>query len=130
MQNAGVSQPSGPIEDLDLLRFQKLLDINVRVPFHCTQLAFRYMKSQSPQGGRIINNGSISAYAPRPNSAPYTLSKHAISGLTKSSALDGRPFNIACCQLDIGNALSALSARPSGHPQADGSIKHEACVCD
>lgn len=124
--NAGIAQPNGPIDEIDFHAFQKLLHINVSVPFLCTSLAFKYMKLQSPQGGRIINNGSISSFSPRPNSAPYTLSKHAITGLTKSTALDGRQFGIACTQIDIGNAISSLSAaHGKGHPQADGSIKQE-----
>lgn len=124
--NAGIAQPNGPIDEIDFEAFQKLLHINVSAPFECTSLAFKYMKKQSPQGGRIINNGSISSMSPRPNSAPYTLSKHAITGLTKSTALDGRKYRIACTQIDIGNAISSLSASiGSGHPQADGSIKKE-----
>ncbi|MCO5585467.1 hypothetical protein L7F22_039400 [Adiantum nelumboides] len=124
--NAGIAQPNGPIDEIDFEAFKTLLHINVSVPFECTSLAFKYMKKQSPQGGRIINNGSISSMSPRPNSAPYTLSKHAITGLTKSTSLDGRKYRIACTQIDIGNAISSLSAaHGAGHAQADGSIKKE-----
>ena len=103
-----------------------MVDINLTGAFLCTQEAFRIMKDQEPRGGRIINNGSISAHAPRPNSAPYTATKHAITGLTKSTALDGRKFDIACCQIDIGNAVTEMAARMAGGvPQADGSIRVE-----
>src|SRR3712207_3709782 len=102
------------------------LDANLTGSFLCTQEAIRIMKDQNPRGGRIINNGSISAHAPRPNSAPYTSTKHAITGLTKSTALDGRKYDIACGQIDIGNALTPMAARMTqGVPQADGSIKAE-----
>jgi len=102
------------------------VDTNLSGPFYCTQEAFKLMKSQTPQGGRIINNGSISAYTPRPNSAPYTATKHAISGLTKSTALDGRKYDIACGQIDIGNAATALTERMAkGVLQANGEIAAE-----
>ena len=120
--NAGVSV-GGPIEDLTFEQWQSVVDINLTGPFLCTQAAVRIMKSQDPMGGRIINNGSISAYAPRPNSVPYTSTKHAISGLTKCTALDGRKYNIACGQIDIGNAATELIAPRAklGLPQADGT---------
>jgi NAD(P)-dependent dehydrogenase (short-subunit alcohol dehydrogenase family) len=103
-----------------------VVNVNLTGPFLCTQQAMKLMKAQDPQGGRIINNGSISAHAPRPNSAPYTATKHAITGLTKSTSLDGRKYNIAAGQIDIGNAASAMTARMSGGvPQADGSVKPE-----
>jgi NAD(P)-dependent dehydrogenase (short-subunit alcohol dehydrogenase family) len=103
-----------------------VVETNLTGAFLCTQEAFKIMKSQDPRGGRIINNGSISAYAPRPNSAPYTSTKHAITGLTKSTALDGRKYDIACGQIDIGNALTGPTARmPQGVPQANGSVAAE-----
>ena len=102
--NAGVGAPAVPLEDLSLEQWQRVVHINLTGAFLCTQEAFRVMKAQQPRGGRIINNGSISAHVPRPNSAPYTATKHAITGLTKASALDGRAFDIACGQIDIGNA--------------------------
>ncbi|MCE9534592.1 MAG: SDR family oxidoreductase [Planctomycetes bacterium] len=124
--NAGVSAPGLPLEDLPLDQWRRILDINLTGPFLCTQEAFRLMKSQSPRGGRIINNGSISAHVPRPNSAPYTATKHAISGLTKSTSLDGRKYDIACGQIDIGNAETELAARmKTGVPQANGTIAAE-----
>jgi len=105
---------------------KSVIDINLLGPFLCTAEAIRIMKSQDPQGGRIINNGSISAHAPRPNSAPYTATKHAITGLTKSTSLDGRKYNIACGQIDIGNAMTDLAARMAlGVPQANGEIAVE-----
>jgi NAD(P)-dependent dehydrogenase (short-subunit alcohol dehydrogenase family) len=100
--NAGVSV-GGPIEELTFEQWKSVVDINLTGPFLCTQQAVKMMKDQSPRGGRIINNGSISAHAPRPNSVPYTSTKHAITGLTKSTSLDGRKYDIACCQIDIGN---------------------------
>ncbi len=104
-----------------------MIDVNLTGPFLCTQAAFRVMKAQVPGGGRIINNGSISAHAPRPNSAPYTASKHAITGLTRSTALDGRKYNIACGQIDIGNAATEMTARmKDGVPQPNGSMAVEA----
>jgi NAD(P)-dependent dehydrogenase (short-subunit alcohol dehydrogenase family) len=123
--NAGISAP-GMLEDLSFEQWKSVVDVNLTGPFLCTQEAFRLMKSQNPMGGRIINNGSISAYAPRPNSAPYTATKHAITGLTKSTSLDGRKYNIACGQIDIGNALTEMAMpMTKGVPQADGSIKIE-----
>ena len=124
--NAGTGAPAVPIEDLPIEKLKSVLDINLLGPFLCTQEAIRIMKSQDPQGGRIINNGSISAHAPRPNSAPYTATKHAITGLTKSTSLDGRKHNIACGQIDIGNAHTELAARMAlGVPQANGEIAIE-----
>ena len=124
--NAGTGAPAVPIEDLPIEKLKSVLDINLLGPFLCTQEAIRIMKSQDPQGGRIINNGSISAHAPRPNSAPYTATKHAITGLSKSTSLDGRKHNIACGQIDIGNAHTELAARMAlGVPQANGEIAIE-----
>jgi NAD(P)-dependent dehydrogenase (short-subunit alcohol dehydrogenase family) len=124
--NAGVSA-GGPIEDITFEQWKNVVDINLTGPFLCTQAAVRMMKSQDPMGGRIINNGSISAHAPRPNSAPYTSTKHAITGLTKSTSLDGRKYNIVCSQIDIGNAATELIAPRAklGLPQADGSLAVE-----
>jgi NAD(P)-dependent dehydrogenase (short-subunit alcohol dehydrogenase family) len=124
--NAGMGAPSVPIEDLPFEKWQQVVDVNLTGVFLCTQAAFRIMKDQDPRGGRIINNGSISAYAPRPNSAPYTSTKHGVSGLTKAASLDGRKYDIACGQIDIGNAETELAARmANGVPQADGSVKPE-----
>ncbi len=125
--NAGTGAPGTVmLEDLTYDQWQTVVNVNLTGPFLCTQEAFKIMKAQTPQGGRIINNGSISAQAPRPNSSPYTATKHAITGLTKSTALDGRKYNIAAGQIDIGNAASAMTARMSGGvPQADGTIKPE-----
>jgi NAD(P)-dependent dehydrogenase (short-subunit alcohol dehydrogenase family) len=125
--NAGTGAPGTVLlEDLTIEQWQNVVNVNLTGPFLCTQEAIKLMKAQTPQGGRIINNGSISAHAPRPNSAPYTATKHAITGLTKSTSLDGRKYNIAAGQIDIGNAASAMTARMSGGvPQADGSIKPE-----
>lgn len=125
--NAGVNAPGGILlEDLSLAQWQAVVDTNLTGPFLCTQEAFKLMKSQSPMGGRIINNGSISAYAPRPNSIAYTATKHAITGLTRTSSLDGRKYDIAVGQVDIGNALTEMAQRMTqGVPQADGSIKIE-----
>jgi NAD(P)-dependent dehydrogenase (short-subunit alcohol dehydrogenase family) len=124
--NAGVSAPSKLLEDLTGDEWQTVVDTNLTGAFLCTQEAFKIMKAQSPKGGRIINNGSISAHAPRPNSAPYTATKHAITGLTKSTALDGRKYNIACGQIDIGNAATAMAAgMAKGVPQANGSTEVE-----
>jgi NAD(P)-dependent dehydrogenase (short-subunit alcohol dehydrogenase family) len=121
--NAGTGAPPLPLEDLTSEQWQRVVGTNLNGTFYCSQQAFRLMKQQQPQGGRIINNGSISAQSPRPNSAPYTATKHAISGLTKSLSLDGRAYNIACGQIDIGNALTEMTARMSqGVPQADGSL--------
>jgi NAD(P)-dependent dehydrogenase (short-subunit alcohol dehydrogenase family) len=124
--NAGVGAPAIPLEDLPFEKWQAVIDTILTGSFLCTQEAIRIMKAQQPMGGRIINNGSISAYAPRPNSAPYTSAKHAISGLTKSTALDGRKYDIACGQIDVGNAYTEMAARmKDGVMQADGSIKVE-----
>ncbi len=125
--NAGTGAPGTiMLEDLSFEQWTNVVNTNLTGPFLCTQEAFKMMKAQSPMGGRIINNGSISATAPRPNSAPYTATKHAISGLTKSTALDGRKYDIACGQIDIGNAASAMTANMSGGvPQADGTLKPE-----
>ena len=124
--NAGTGAPPVPLEDLTYAQWKAVVDANLTGAFLCTQGAFRLMKAQDPRGGRIINNGSISAHAPRPNSAPYTATKHAISGLTKSSSLDGRKYDIAVGQIDIGNALTELAARMTkGVPQAHGAIAPE-----
>ncbi len=124
--NAGTSAPGMPIEELTYEQWSSVIDTNLTGTFLCIQQAFRVMKTQAPRGGRIINNGSISAHAPRPNSAPYTASKHAITGLTRSAALDGRAFDINCGQIDIGNAESKMTARmKDGVPQADGSVVPE-----
>ena len=124
--NAGTGAPPLPLEELTLAQWQAVVDTNLTGPFLCTQAAFRIMKAQSPRGGRIINNGSISAHAPRPNSAPYTATKHAITGLTKSTALDGRAFDIACGQIDIGNAATPMTARmKNGVPQPNGTLVPE-----
>jgi NAD(P)-dependent dehydrogenase (short-subunit alcohol dehydrogenase family) len=124
--NAGTNVPGIPFSELTIEQWNQVIDVNLTGAFLCAQAAFRQMQSQDPMGGRIINNGSISAYVPRPDSAPYTASKHAITGLTRSIALDGRAFNIACSQIDIGNARTTLSGRMAkGVKQADGSIKPE-----
>ena len=124
--NAGVSAPAVPLEDLTLEAWQGVIDVNLSGAFLCLRQAFRVMKAQTPQGGRIINNGSISAHSPRPRSAPYTASKHAMTGLTKSAALDGRAYSIACGQIDIGNAATDMAAHmTTGVPQADGRIMAE-----
>jgi NAD(P)-dependent dehydrogenase (short-subunit alcohol dehydrogenase family) len=124
--NAGISAPAAPLEELSFDQWRSVVEVNLTGPFLCTQEAFKLMKSQQPMGGRIINNGSISAHAPRPNSAPYTATKHAITGLTKSTSLDGRKYGIACGQIDIGNAQTEMAMpMASGVPQADGSIKAE-----
>jgi NAD(P)-dependent dehydrogenase (short-subunit alcohol dehydrogenase family) len=124
--NAGVGAPPINMEDLTFEQWKNVVDINLTGVFLCTQEAIKLMKDQSPRGGRIINNGSISAHAPRPNSAPYTATKHAITGLTKSTSLDGRKYDIACGQIDIGNAHTELAARmASGVPQANGQIAIE-----
>ena len=124
--NAGTGSPPIPLEDLSYEQWKSVVDTNLTGVFLCTQEAFRIMKNQKPRGGRIINNGSISAHAPRPNSAPYTATKHAITGLTKSTALDGRKYDIACGQIDIGNAETDLTKRmKDGVPQADGTISAE-----
>jgi len=124
--NAGMGAPGVPLEDVAFEDWKRVVDVNLTGAFLCTQEAIRIMKRQTPRGGRIINNGSISAHAPRPNSAPYTATKHAITGLTKSTALDGRPHNIACGQIDIGNAATDLTARmKDGVMQAHGAIVPE-----
>ncbi|MGZ9074455.1 MAG: SDR family oxidoreductase [Burkholderiaceae bacterium] len=124
--NAGTGAPPVALEDLSYAQWKSVVDANLTGAFLCTQGAFRMMKAQDPRGGRIINNGSISAHAPRPNSAPYTATKHAITGLTKSSSLDGRKYDIAVGQIDIGNALTDLAARMTkGVPQAHGAIAAE-----
>jgi NAD(P)-dependent dehydrogenase (short-subunit alcohol dehydrogenase family) len=123
--NAGVNTV-GLLEDISFEAWRAVIDTNLTGAFLCTQQAFKLMKNQKPQGGRIINNGSISATSPRPNSAPYTASKHAITGLTKSISLDGRKYNIACSQIDIGNVDTAMAATmKTGMPQANGSIEIE-----
>jgi NAD(P)-dependent dehydrogenase (short-subunit alcohol dehydrogenase family) len=124
--NAGKGAPSIPMDELTLDQWRRVVDTNLTGAFLCTQAAFRLMKDQSPRGGRIINNGSISAHVPRPNSAPYTATKHAITGLTKSTALDGRKHDIACGQIDIGNAGTEMTARmKDGVPQASGELAAE-----
>lgn len=124
--NAGTGAPSVPLEDLTYVQWRRVVDVNLTGAFLCTQNAFRIMKNQDPMGGRIINNGSISAHVPRPNSAPYTSTKHAMTGLTKSTSLDGRKYNIVCGQVDIGNALTDMTAKmQKGVPQADGSLQEE-----
>ena len=127
--NAGLFAPSVLLEDISFEDWKAVVDTNLTGPFLCTQEAFRIMKEQEPRGGRIINNGSISAHAPRPNSAPYTSTKHAITGLTKATALDGRKYDIACGQIDIGNAeTSPMSRMKQGVLQAHGSIAPEATM--
>jgi len=127
--NAGANAPGTLLEDLPFEQWQQVIDVNLTGAFLCLQNAFRVMKAQSPRGGRIINNGSISAHAPRPNSAPYTASKHAVSGLTKAASLDGRKYDIAVGQIDIGNALTSMAARmPQGVPQADGRMAPEPVI--
>ncbi|MGW6461411.1 SDR family oxidoreductase [Streptomyces sp. NPDC055078] len=125
--NAGVSGPAGvPFEDLSYEQWRSVVDVNLTGAFLCAQAAFRAMRAQSPRGGRIINNGSVSAHAPRPHSAPYTSAKHAITGLTKSLSLDGRAYGIACGQIDIGNAATELTRRmTTGVPQAGGDTAVE-----
>lgn len=124
--NAGMGTPAMPLEDLSYEQWKAVVDVNLTGPFLCTQEAFRIMKDQTPRGGRIINNGSISAYAPRPFSAPYTSTKHAISGLTRASSLDGRAYDIAVGQIDIGNAATEMTERmKAGVLQADGSTRAE-----
>jgi NAD(P)-dependent dehydrogenase (short-subunit alcohol dehydrogenase family) len=124
--NAGVGAPPVGLEDLTFEQWRNVVDINLTGVFLCTQQAIKLMKAQSPRGGRIINNGSISAHAPRPNSAPYTSTKHAVTGLTKSTSLDGRKYDIACSQIDIGNAATEMAAKMAkGVPQANGEIAIE-----
>jgi NAD(P)-dependent dehydrogenase (short-subunit alcohol dehydrogenase family) len=127
--NAGINVHSVALEDLTVDQWKSVVDTNLTGVFLCIQEAFRVMKNQDPRGGRIINNGSISAHAPRPDSAPYTATKHGVTGLTKCASLDGRKYDIACCQIDIGNALTDLSQRTTkGVKQADGSVKTEAMM--
>ena len=127
--NAGMGAPPVPLEELEPEQWRAVVDVNLTGVFLCIREAFRVMKDQDPRGGRIINNGSISAYAPRPNSAPYTATKHGVTGLTRSAALDGRKYDIACGQIDIGNAATEMTVRmKDGVPQADGSIKPEAMM--
>ncbi|KAK0201598.1 oxidoreductase protein [Desarmillaria ectypa] len=127
--NAGTNSPQVPIEELSLDTFQRVINVNLTGPFLCTREAFKVFKSQTPPGGRIINNGSLSAHVPRPFSFPYTTSKHAITGLTKCTSLDGRPFNISCTQIDIGNARTDMAARLSkGALQPDGRVIPEAMI--
>jgi NAD(P)-dependent dehydrogenase (short-subunit alcohol dehydrogenase family) len=124
--NAGIGPPAKLLEELTCEEWQSVVDTNLTGAFLCTQQAFKIMKAQSPWGGRIINNGSISAHSPRPNSAPYTATKHAITGLTKSTSLDGRKYSIACGQIDIGNAATPMAeTMKTGVPQANGSIEIE-----
>jgi NAD(P)-dependent dehydrogenase (short-subunit alcohol dehydrogenase family) len=124
--NAGIGAPGIPMEDLTYEQWSAVVSVNLTGAFLCAQEAIKMMKAQEPRGGRIINNGSISAHAPRPNSAPYTATKHAITGLTKCISLDGRKYDIACGQIDIGNAATEMTARmAAGVPQADGSRKPE-----
>ena len=124
--NAGTNAPGVSLEDLSFEQWTNVVNVNLTGVFLCTQEAFRLMKAQTPMGGRIINNGSISAHVPRPGSAPYTATKHAVTGLTRSTSLDGRKYGIACGQIDIGNALTEMAARMTkGVPQADGSIQVE-----
>jgi NAD(P)-dependent dehydrogenase (short-subunit alcohol dehydrogenase family) len=124
--NAGIGAPGVPLEDLTFEQWKAVVDTNLTGSFLCTQEAIKIMKAQDPRGGRIINNGSISAHAPRPNSAPYTSTKHAMTGLTKSTSLDGRKYDIACGQIDIGNAETELAARMAkGVPQANGTVAVE-----
>jgi NAD(P)-dependent dehydrogenase (short-subunit alcohol dehydrogenase family) len=127
--NAGQNAPGVSFEELPYERWKAVVDTNLSGTFLCAQAAFRVMKEQDPRGGRIINNGSISAHAPRPDSAPYTASKHGVTGLTRTIALDGRKYDIACCQIDIGNAMTELAARMSkGVKQADGTVKAEPMI--
>jgi len=129
VNNAGTGAPAVPLEDLTLEQWQSVVDTNLTGAFLCTQEAFRIMKAQNPRGGRIINNGSVSAYVPRPLSAPYTATKHAILGLTKSTSLDGRAYDIACGQIDIGNAATDMTARMStGVLQANGTVMPEPTI--
>ncbi|MGP6087993.1 SDR family oxidoreductase [Antarctobacter jejuensis] len=124
--NAGISLKGGPVDELSVDDWRRCIDINLTGSFICARAAFGRMRRQDPQGGRIINNGSVSAYVPRWGSAPYTASKHAITGLTRTLSLDGRPFNIACGQIDIGNTLTDMAEKMTkGVPQADGSIAVE-----
>jgi len=127
--NAGAGIPGAQLEDVTSEQWQRVLATNLTGPFLCTQEAFRLMKRQTPRGGRIINNGSLSAHVPRPSSAPYTATKHAVTGLTRSTSLDGREYDIACGQIDIGNAATEMAAKMAeGVQQADGSIRPEPLI--
>ena len=127
--NAGINVPSASLEELSVDQWNSVVDVNLTGAFLCVREAFKLMKGQRPMGGRIINNGSISAHAPRPGSAPYTATKHAITGLTKSAVLDGRKYNIACGQIDIGNAATEMTVRmKDGVPQANGSVAAEPTI--
>jgi NADP-dependent 3-hydroxy acid dehydrogenase YdfG len=127
--NAGLAKPGNTIDRISINDWKEVVDINLNGSFFCARAAFKAMKNQSPQGGRIINNGSVSSYVPRPGSAPYTTTKHAITGLTKTISLDGRPFNIVCGQIDIGNALTPMAKQMTiGVPQANGNIEAEATM--
>ncbi|WP_210732006.1 SDR family oxidoreductase [Hydrogenophaga sp. PAMC20947] len=127
--NAGINNVSAPIDEIPVAEWQQVCDINITGMFLAARAAFSLMRHQTPQGGRIINNGSISAHVPRPGSVPYTMSKHAVTGLTRCLSLDGRAFNIACGQIDIGNALTEMSqGQTKGVPQADGSTQVEAVM--
>jgi NAD(P)-dependent dehydrogenase (short-subunit alcohol dehydrogenase family) len=127
--NAGAGIPPAQLEDVTYEQWQRVVQTNLTGPFLCTQEAFRLMKRQMPRGGRIINNGSLSAHVPRPSSAPYTATKHALTGLTRSTSLDGRDYNIACGQIDIGNAATEMAAKMAeGVLQADGSIRREPLI--
>jgi len=127
--NAGAGIPAAQLEDVTYEQWQRVVATNLTGPFLCTQEAFRLMKRQTPRGGRIINNGSLSAHVPRPSSAPYTATKHAVTGLTRSTSLDGRNYNIACGQIDIGNAATEMAARiGEGVQQADGSTRAEPLI--
>lgn len=127
--NAGTNAPGVPVDELSVAQWREVIDINLTGVFLCAREAFRLMKQQQPSGGRIINNGSISAHVPRPNSSPYTASKHGVSGLTKALGLDGRPFNISVAQIDIGNADTAMAGKmKKGVPQANGSVAIEPTI--
>jgi len=127
--NAGIGAPPVPLEDLPLETWRQVVNTNLTALFLCTQHAFRIMRDQDPRGGRIVNNGSISAHAPRPNSIAYTATKHAVTGLTKATSLDGRAYDIACGQIDIGNADTPMGGKmKAGVPQADGSLRAEAVM--
>ena len=126
--NAGVFAPRDLLEDLTIEQWTTVVNVNLNGVFYCTQEAFKIMKAQTPLGGRIINNGSISAHAPRPNSAPYTATKHAVTGLTKATSLDGRKYDIACGQIDIGNAATERTASRGGNPQPNGDVIVEATM--
>ena len=126
--NAGQFSPRDPLEDLTIEQWTTVVNVNLNGVFYCTQEAIKIMKNQTPMGGRIINNGSISAHAPRPNSAPYTATKHAVTGLTKATSLDGRKYDIACCQIDIGNAATERSVNRAGNEQPNGDMIMEATM--